>query len=85
MGGTVEISGEENQRLNNPALKLAGVMGLRGRLCLRCRARGSCEPPLFASLALLARTGVLGAGGNSIECLMDFEGASSIMHFFFLE
>jgi len=44
----------------------AGVVGLRERLCLRCRARGPCEPPPFASLALLARAGVPGAGGISV-------------------
>jgi len=55
---------------NKLALKLAGVVSLWGRLCLRCRARGPREPPLpFSSLDLLARAGVPGAGGISVECL----------------
>ena len=40
---------------------------------MRCRARGPCEPPPFASLALLARAGVPGAGGISAECLVFFK------------
>ena len=76
-GRTAEIRGEENQReCSNPCSegKQANKLALKLAVCRR-----ACEPcglSIFVSPTLLARAGVPGAGGISVECLVDFETGS---------
>ena len=54
----------------------SGCRELAGALVLALPRARAASPLSFASLNILARAGVPGAGGISAECLVEFEGAS---------
>ena len=56
-----------------PGSHACGFRGLAGAPVLALPRTRAMRAPSFASLALLARAGIPGAGGISAECLVGFK------------